>query len=253
MSDLFANQVRELGDAFDDGDWTDVRRRARRVPTRALLIPVAAALAVVVVGSAFAIYRSTVDFFGGTPAPERIQRDFESLNARTSAHFGSPKLTMEWPAREVMRVPIDGEVRPYWVVPVREAGFCSRLHSYSDCYIPVTSSTPLVGASGPAAGDGGGLAWIKGVVTNGAVQRVELLYQDGERVQLRFVWVSAPIDAGFYAYDVPEEHEQPGHLTAAVVGLGADGQEVDHRCLPLPPDEVEASDAAVVALCRRPR
>jgi hypothetical protein len=71
-----------------------------------------------------------------------------------------------------------------------------------------------------------------------------------EQVQLPFVWVSPPIDAGFFAYDVPEHHEQPGHLTAAVIGRDADGNVIAHYCLLLSPDQVDESDPAVVAVCK---
>jgi hypothetical protein len=101
--DLLAERFAALTNTLDDSDWVDVRRRARPVPKRALLIPVAAALAVVIAGSAFAVYREMVDFFSAAPAPERIQRDFDFLREHTgeaSAKFGGPKYTTEGPARE---------------------------------------------------------------------------------------------------------------------------------------------------------
>jgi hypothetical protein len=80
---------------------------------------------VIAFGSAFALYRELVDYGSAEPAPERIQRDFEFLQEHTAAassRFGGPKFTPEGPAREVMRVHIDGETRPLWVVPTRDAG-----------------------------------------------------------------------------------------------------------------------------------
>jgi hypothetical protein len=38
-----------------------------------------------------------------------------------------------------------------------------------------------------------------------------------------------------------------------VVGFDADGNEVAHRCLPPTPDEVDASDPTVIAMCTQPR
>jgi hypothetical protein len=257
--DLLAERFAALTNMLDDSDWKEVRRHARPVPRRALAIPVAAALAVVIGGSAFAVYREMVDFFSAAPAPERIQRDFDFLREHTaeaSAKFGGPRFTTEGPAREAMRVQIDGEVRSYWVVPTREGGFCTRLHFLVSCMTPEQRQVKIgagIGAGGLTAGDSGGFDWIKGSVSDEAVQEVELLYQDGERVQLPFVWVSAPIDAGFFAYDVPEPHEQPGRLAGAVIGRDADGNVVAHFCLRLSPDEVVGSDPTVVAMCKRPR
>jgi hypothetical protein len=255
VSDVFAKRVQALAAEFNDADWMDVRRRAQRVRRRWLVIPMAAAIAVVIAGSAFAVYREVVDFFSAAPAPERIQRDFDFLREHTaeaSAKFGGPRFTTEGPAREAMRVQIDGELRSYWVVPTREGGFCTRLHFIGSCQTPEGREVKI-GAGGLAAGDSGGFDWIKGSVSDRAVQEVELLYQDGERVQLPFVWVSAPIDAGFFAYDVPEQHEQPGHLTGAVIGRDADGNVIADFCLRLSPDEVDGSDPTVVAFCKRPR
>jgi hypothetical protein len=85
--DLLTERFAALTNQLDDSDWPDVRRRARTVPRRWLLIPVAAAIAAIAVGSAFAVYRELVDFFSADPAPERIQLDFESIRALSGDEF----------------------------------------------------------------------------------------------------------------------------------------------------------------------
>lgn len=153
--DLLAERFAALTNPLDDSDWLDVRRRARAVSRRWLLIPLAAAIAAVAVGSAFALYRELVDFGSAEPAPERIQRDFDFLREHTaeaSSTFGGPKYTTDGPAREVMRVNIDGEARPLWVVPTREGGFCYRLHFLGSC---LTLTTSRRGASASAASQRG--------------------------------------------------------------------------------------------------
>jgi hypothetical protein len=256
--DLLAERFAALTNQLDDSDWSDVRRRARTMSRRWLLIPVAAAIAVIAAGSAFALYREVVDFFSAEPAPERIQLDFHFLrehSAEASSMFGGPRFTTEGPAREVMRVQIDGEARPLWVVPTLEGGFCFRLHFAVSCVTPdVMERTGFGGgAGGLATRHGDGFDWLLGAVLEQSVQEVELLYQDGERVQLPFVWVSPPINAGFYAYDVPEQHEQPGRLTIALIGRDEDGNAVAHRCLKVSPDEVARSVPEAAALCERHR
>jgi len=200
--------------------------------------------------------RELVDFFSAAPAPERIQLDFEFLREHTadaSAKFGGPKYTTEGPAREVMRVQTDGEARPLWVVPTREGGFCYRLHFAISCATPDVKERVRVGVTGLATRHGDGFNWLFGPVSEESVQQVELLYQDGERVQLPFVWVSPPINAGFYAYDVPEQHEQPGRLTIAVIGRDEDSNAVALHCLTVPLDEVARRVPEAAAVCERHR
>ena len=256
QQDPLAERFAALSKQLDDSDWLDVRRRARTVSRRWVLIPLAATVAVIAVGSAYALYRQFVDFGSATPAPERIQRDFNFLREHTAeanARFGGPKYTTEGPAREVMRVQIDGETLPLLVVPTREGGFCDRLHHTGSCVTPDVKERMAVGVSGLATSSGEGFNWFYGHVSEPSVQEVELLYQDGERVQLPFVWVSPPINAGFFAYEVPEQHEQPGRLTFAVIGRDDDGNAVAHQCLRVSPDEVARSAPEAAALCGRHR
>src|SRR5688572_16433619 len=86
--DLLAERFTALINPFDDSDWLDVRQRARRAPRRWLLLPIAAAVAVIVVGSAFALYRQLVDFVSAEPAPDRVVVQFGQMDARGSIGFG---------------------------------------------------------------------------------------------------------------------------------------------------------------------
>jgi hypothetical protein len=231
-----------------------VQARSRR---RALVV-VAVGLAVLTAAPAFALQRELVDFFSAEPAPERIQLDFAFLRehtAETSAKFGGPSYTPEGTAREVLTVMLDGERRPLSVAPTQEGGFCYRLHFYGSCRSPADPWSKI-SAGGLSNAEGvQGSAWIVGSVVAPEVQEVVLVYQDGERARLPFVWVSPPVNAGFFAYEVPDEHRVPGHVTAALLGLDRDRNEVARHCLPLSPDAAEASVPEVRELCpprRRP-
>jgi hypothetical protein len=252
--DLLVERFAALTNPLDDSDWLDVRRRARTVSRRWLLLPLAATVAVIAVGSAFALYRDLVDFGSAQPAPERVQLDFDSLRERAAAvraKTGSPPITPEGPAREVMRVQLDGEATPLSVVPTREGSFCYRLAFAVSCPHPDAKQPNGIGYSGLATPDGSGSQWLAGPVLDDAVQTVELLYQDGDKVRLPFVWVSPPIDAGFYAYDVPERHEQPGHLSAVLIGRDGDGNPVAHLCLIRSADELAHTTPEAAAFCDR--
>lgn len=243
-SDIRAEQRERLLSAI-------ARRPRRRRPALA----VAVVVALLAVAPTFAFHRAVVDFFSGEAAPERIQLDFGFLREHTaeaSAKFGGPSYTPDGLAREVMTVMLDGEMRPLWVVPTSEGGFCYRLHFGASCLTPEEAGGRMrIGLGGLATKQGQGFDWLVGPVLEDAVQEIELLYQDGERVKVPFVWVSPPIGAGFYAYDVPPEHEQPGRLTVAVIGLDDEGQMVAGQCLRLAPDEPLGSETAE-ALCKRP-
>lgn len=229
-------------------------RPARRLR---FVLAIATGVAVLAAAPTLAFQRGLVDFRSAEPAPERIQLDFGFLREHTaeaSAKFGAPTYTPEGPAREVMSVMIDGERRPLWVVPTKEGGFCTRLHFTGSCSRPEEArELRPISVGGLSTSQGEGLDWVAGRVLDDAVQEVELLYQDGEGVKVPFVWVSPPIDAGFYAYDISADREEPGRLAVAVIGLDEDGEEVAHSCLPVSPDELARSVPAAAALCERRR
>jgi hypothetical protein len=224
---------------------------------RHLALALVAGIAVLLAGPTLAIERGLVDFSSGEPAPEPIQLDFESLRAHSrEAHeiTGAPKITPVGQAREVMRVSIDGESRPIWVVPTAEGGFCMRMHFMGTCRIPGHSDGVPFGGGGLNNPGGEGWSVLAGLVLDPRVEEVVLVYQDGERAVLPYVWVSPPIDAGFYAYEVPDEHRERGRLTAVVLGLDEEGAPAQTQCLPLSPEASEQSVPDVRELCpARPR
>lgn len=218
---------------------TRVEQRARvlaavQAPRRRRAFVLAAVAAVLVVTPALALHRQMVDFFSADPAPERIQVDFESLKRHNdmSSSLGGPTVTPVGSAREVLTVTLDGEQRPLSVVPTEEGGFCFRLHFAISCSRRDDLAERVkISAGGLSNAEGDGLAWVVGSVLAPEIETVQLLYQDGERVTLPYVWVSEPIDAGFYAYEVPRAHRLRGRLTAAVIGLDKDGHEVQRMRL----------------------
>jgi hypothetical protein len=67
--------------------------------------------------------------------------------------------------------------------------------------------------------------WINGDAT-GPVAGVVIRFRDGSGVRPRIVWVSAPIGAGFFAYDVPA-----GRHVAAVEAYDRQGRLVRRQTL----------------------
>jgi hypothetical protein len=63
--------------------------------------------------------------------------------------------------------------------------------------------------------------------TNG--DRLELKYADGQTNDVPFVWVTAPINAGFYLYRVPDAHRRAGHQPISVTLYDSSNNVIDQE------------------------
>ena len=210
-----------LANPLDDSDWLDVRRRARRT-RRGFALPVAAAVAVLAVASAFGVYRQVVDFFSAEAAPERIVYEYSRMAAVAKVGLGGPHV-VAGETRKVMDVEWRGKPEPFYVAPTEDGGFCYRWATGGSC----GRVRPEQRAVGMVVVDGkNGPDHVAGHVIDPDVTRLEVEYEDGQSTEIPVVWVSPPIDAGFYAYDVPEAHELAGHGATELVAYDRDGKEV---------------------------
>jgi hypothetical protein len=216
-----AQRFAAVANQLDDSDWLAVRRRARRVRRRWLALPLAAALAALLVSSAFALYREVVDFLAAEPAPERIVIDFGRMSARATIGFGPQVIPGE--ARIVLKAPLRGTVEPLYVAPTQEGGFCWRWARTGSCGRIHPEQRPL-GVTWIESAEGA--AQLSGHLLDPAITRLVLEYEDGERVEIPSVWVSPPIDAGFYVFEVPREKLGAGRRAAVLFALDRDGDEI---------------------------
>jgi hypothetical protein len=232
-SDLLAQRFLSLPSPRDDSDWLDVRRRAGMRRTRAgWALPVAAALAAIVVGSALAFYGNEIDFWSSPAAPERIVIDFQEMRRLAVPALGPKVIPGE--ARRVAFFTIDGKSRGLFVAPTEDGGYCWRLHFIGSC--GRTGSNQGSFGFGFLGSDSGGAAWISGHFNDQEISRIEVEYEDGKTATVPFVWVTAPIDAGFYSLDVPAAHLPAGHRATVIRAYDEDGDEVAHRELPISAD-----------------
>jgi hypothetical protein len=226
---LLADRFAALASPPDDSDWLDVRRRAGVRRSRSwIALPLAAAVAVVAVGSALALYRDSIDFWSAAPAPERVVIDFQEIRALADSGFGPKVIPAE--ARKITTFEIDGEPRPLIVAPTEDGGFCSRLHHMGSCGRVMWRQPPF--GAGWLQSEHGGADWISGHFLDPEIRRLELEYEDGASVDVPFVWVTEPIDAGFFAVDVPPEHEAAGHRAVALRAFDDDGDVVARQRFP---------------------
>ena len=50
--------------------------------------------------------------------------------------------------------------------------------------------------------------WLSGYINSGQAHAVAITFSDGSTITPQITWVSAPINAGFFAYDIPQQSRQ---------------------------------------------
>lgn len=210
MKDTLELRFAALADAHDDSDWLDVVRRAGEDGRRSrawLVLPLAAALVALIVGSAFAYYADIVHFGSAEKAPSKVVRDFESLS------FGAPEgMDPQAIASETRRIEVtglDGSRRVVFLAPTKAGGFCYVFRNDAggcDKY----GTTPLSPTWGMRS--------VTGHTDARYVARVQLHLADGSVVEPPITWVSSPIDSGFFFYTAIE-----GSRFTSIVALDDDG------------------------------
>ena len=230
--DLLAERFAALRNPLDDSDWLDVRRRARTAPQRWLLIPTVAAVAVIVVGSAFALYGELVDFFSAEPAPERVVVQFGQMDARASIGFGPRVNAGE--ARKITEATIDGKRRILYVAPTPDGGFCWMWTTVGgSCGRTAVAPRPDPIAASWLSSPGGGPARLMGQHSRPRD------HARSARVRERGTQRD-PVRLGLEAdrrrllhLRVPAEHLQPGKRGKTLLGLDEDGRVVGSQTFPI--------------------
>lgn len=205
MTDALAT-AELLSTGPDDGDWNEVRRRARRARRRrraSVLLALVGAVAVVV-ASAYAFGHPIVDFGTAPKGPPKVVDDFGSLEVGAPAGMAPGVLPEE--ARRITAVRVDGKEHVLWVAPTKQGGFCEAWSQFvggcrADRHDQFAKHIDISGNQDVFAGS----------FFQESGSRLELEYADGTTAEIPFVWVTAPIDAGFYLYRVPDAHRIDGH------------------------------------------
>jgi hypothetical protein len=219
----------ELVPAFEDeyGDWDDVlaragvertaapppepRRRRRRGVT-ALAIAIALLVALLAT-PAFGLRDAVLDLIGridvtfaeAPRAPERVVREFEDLGLGAPPRLAPQAVAGE--TRRVGTLRVRGRERTLWVAPTRNGGFCYRIEgAWGGCERLRTRPAPplsLTYAVAARRGQPARVTQLGGTIMSPRVTHVVVVFRDGHREPVPFVYVSPPIAAGFFVYDVP--------------------------------------------------
>ena len=225
MIESLDTRLGALADPADDSSWLEVTgraralRRRRRVP---VAVAAALALAFVVVAPAVGLRGKIVQLFDdAAPAPERVEKSFASLDQGVPPSLGTGVEADR--ARKVLET--QGVV--LWLAPTTRGGFCSLVEvrgtgGGGECVTLYDRLSVDVSLHGR-------IALIHGFAQQKRAASLVLGFQDGESASVPLVWVSAPVDTGFFAYAVPEQHLREGHLPTTLRLLAADGDELDRR------------------------
>lgn len=216
--------------------WDEVLRRARpprRRLTRRRIALAALAFAIVVylVVPAFGLGTPFADFFSSKPSPKGVVKDFQLQNVAPGPGGFSPKVLAGKARRITVYHLRTGTPVPLDVAPRRGGGFCYDLGWAGNCWTP---NAPILGEAGdhnfgmldPTVQGLRGSTVIAGPVTNRKIDHLELRFQDKTRVEIPLLWVSKPINAGFYMYVLTRRQHHDGHRPTELVALDSHGNSV---------------------------
>jgi hypothetical protein len=201
-------------------------RRHRPVRRRIIVSAVAAVallVAIMVATPAWALVRGALPFWDRPTAPQSVQLRFWSLNL--GAPPGMSPRVVSGETREVGRFSFGGSIHTLWVAPARNGGFCSLWFPAGRGGCAVSHQPLSTGALLRL----GRPEWVIGDVIAPTVDDVVIRFSDGSTIHPRIVWVSAPINAGFFAYDVPAGEQSSGDHVTAVDAYDRQGALVGHQ------------------------
>lgn len=227
--------------------WEDVLARANawerggsgRRPGRRSIVAVALAVAVAaaaaaVVSPALGLGSSPIPFFRAKPATSSVRATFTRL-AVLGLNSGS--FTTSAP-RQIYVFHLPSGDYPLSVAPVDTAAgqFCWTLSGVNDgCQTILSSHGPykpgetdpmkigLIHTDIPARNMKQTPVLIGGNVRAAGAEGMRVLFEDGAAAAVPLVWVSSPINAGFFLYELPHDRWASGQRPIAVEAVAADG------------------------------
>ncbi len=208
-------------------------RNSRRVGRRGLLLCGLGLLGLVVVvaAAAYALGHPVIDFGKAEKGTRKVVDDFGRLQVLAPSPAMAPGV-LPHQARRITAVRIDGKVHTLYVAPSKKGGFCYEWSSFvggcrADRHDKFARRFDVGGLGGPH-----GMTVLNGSFFQAAGDRVEVEYADGQKSDIPFVWVTAPIDAGFYLYRVPDAHRSAGHQPIKVTLFDSADHVIDREQVP---------------------
>jgi hypothetical protein len=168
--------------------------------------------------------RTRINFFEAAQGPAAA---FSSLH---HPGLSSPafQVRIAARARRIASLYLKGRDHVLLVAPTKGGGFCTSLSGpYGGTGCPLTGKLRASrGVLDPGTtGDASGPILFDGHFTVAHVARLLVTYQDGATGTIPFVWVSKPISAGFFVYDL-SAHRRPGHRPIALSLFDTHGKQL---------------------------
>lgn len=267
MTDTVDLLIRARFDAVansrDDRDWNDVLARAhgweipakrsmrrsgpRRVPARVALVAAVVALAAVVTAVAFGWPQRFVDFLSAPPASKPVQNWFSELSV--DAPNGMDPHAIASQTRKIMTVRFPAETGApvehlisltLYIAPKEGGGFCVFWTKIGGGCLPAKSirTTPEARAHGPLDivrySSPAFPSLVFGTVWASATKTVEARLASGKTATIPVTQVSAPINAGFFIYELPQDEVVRGNDLKSVVALDSSGKVLGLVSVPSP-------------------
>jgi hypothetical protein len=260
MTDLLRLALDDLVPSFadQDPDWADVvarSRRPRRSPSarmtlrrnrrRTLALVFALLLVVLLATPAFGVQgyvlhllgRKNVTFSNSPSAPNVVKKQFLDLPIGAPTRWVTPVQAAK--ARTVAAFSIAGHPRKLWVAPTTNGGYCYTFElNFGGCRQTKTdraaSRLGVTWQGGPSKrGVNESIATrVGGDITAFAAAKLTARYADGATADIPFVWVSAPISAGFFTYDIPTAHWNKARRLVALTLYDKDGKRLGQQTFP---------------------
>jgi hypothetical protein len=227
---LLRERFSRLANPVDDSDWTEVTRRASAgLRPRLLLLAAAAVVVAAIAAPALGLTGKVVQLFDGSePARARFEKDAPLL--APDVITGDIQKVLDEPAGEGARTLL-------WVAPTRSGGFCMAVELAKVGQLRPGGGTISCDRNRQRAFNQGGFGDPRGpilyygsILIDGA-RLVRVDFEDGERAKVPLVWVSEPIDAGFYVYVVPRRHWAEGHRPKAATVVDENGKALARQSL----------------------
>jgi hypothetical protein len=251
-------RISPLGD-FEAADWPDALRRSGAVGNpmgtrrgRLLIVAALVGVAGILAATAFGLGKQVFDFFSADQAPPRIVRQFGSLNV--GAPRGMSPNVMPHETRRVTTYRLaNGQLFPLWVAPRRTGGFCYQFGFGGGCASRMRVSEDHAGDRNAGAIRLGRLNGhiLAGYVFDKRIARLAANFKDGTRVSIPLLWVSRPIDAAFFLYDVSREKRNTARGPVSVVALDSHDREVARSASMFRPPPLWFDARKVADLSRR--
>jgi hypothetical protein len=197
--------------------------RARLLVSLAVLL-----VGALLVAPAFGLHVPGLNFFDGEPAPQRIVEDFAALDKGAPGVLAPHALPAS--ARLAHRFTLlDGSTADLWIAPTVNGGYCTFIAGYNEGCRQRSDQSVSFATGQRSASD---FAISGDVPSESGTREVEVTLSNGDTESVPLVWISAPIDAGFYLYEIPAALAQSGVRVNEVRSLDSNGHTLSSQVIP---------------------